>query len=149
MTDAPDLIAPPSLEAAVVELSTAIGQLRRRMRAAANPDELNLSQIATLVRLEQSGWMNISDLARAESMKPQSMGAILASLEEDGLVKRRPHPTDGRQVEFALTPKGAEARRRRSAAKHAWLLGAISTLTPAEQKTLISAIALFKRLGDA
>jgi DNA-binding MarR family transcriptional regulator len=147
MKDVPDPVAAPSLEAAVVELSTAIGQLRRRMRAAAGSDELSLSQIATLVRLEKAAWMTTADLARAESMKPQSMGAILANLEEDGLVERRPHPTDGRQVEFALTPRGAEARRRRSAAKHAWLLGAISTLTPAEQKTLIAAIALFKRLG--
>jgi DNA-binding MarR family transcriptional regulator len=136
------------LEALAVELSAAIGQLRRRMRAAAGSEELNLSQAATLLRLEQAGWMTTADLARAEAMKPQSMGTILAAFEEEGLVERRPHPTDGRQVEFALTPKGVEARRRRSAAKREWLLAAIAKLTPADRDGLVSALALIKRLGD-
>ncbi|HEY3812592.1 MAG TPA: MarR family transcriptional regulator [Caulobacteraceae bacterium] len=138
------------LEGLAVELSTAIGQFHRRVRAAAAGEsgELNLSQTATIVRLDKNGRMTTSDLARAESMKPQSMGAILASLEEEGLVERRPHPTDGRQVEFNLTPKGVEARRRRSVAKREWLMAALSKLTQAEREALLSAVALIKRMGD-
>ena len=138
-----------ALEDIAVELSAAIGQFRRRMRAAVGTDELNLSQAATLLRLEQSGWMTTTDLARARSMKPQSMGAILASLAEEELVERRPHPTDGRQVEFALTPKGVEARRLRSAAKREWLMSALSTLSATDREALVAAIALIKRVGDA
>ncbi len=88
-------------------------------------------------------------LARAESVKPQSMGATLAELEREGLVERRPHPTDGRQVLFALTDEGVEARRKRSAAKQKWLLAAMAKLDLAEQQTLMSAVALIKRLGQA
>jgi DNA-binding MarR family transcriptional regulator len=77
------------------------------------------------------------------------MGATLADLEQEGLVQRRPHPTDGRQVLFALTAEGVEARRKRSLAKREWLLAAMAKLDPAEQQTLIAAIALIKRLGDA
>ncbi|HWE45836.1 MAG TPA: MarR family transcriptional regulator [Caulobacteraceae bacterium] len=140
----------PRLEALAVELSTAVGQFHRRVRAAAaGADELNVSQTAALVRLDRNGRMTTSDLARAESMKPQSMGAILATLEEEGLVERRPHPTDGRQVEFGLTPKGVEARRRRSAAKREWLMAALSKLSPGERNALASAIALIKRMGEA
>ena len=92
--------------------------------------------------------MTTADLARAESVKPQSMGATLARLEREGLVKRHPHPTDGRQVLFALTAEGVEARRNRSAAKQKWLLAGIAKLDPAEQQTLMSAVALIKRLGE-
>jgi DNA-binding MarR family transcriptional regulator len=140
--------APPP-EIAVTELSLAIGQLLRRLRTEANPSELNLSQMGTLARLEQHGWMTTADLARIEAMKPQSMGAILASLEQEGLVQRQPHPTDGRQVLFALTDEGAEARRKRSIAKRDWLLTAMAKFDPEEQRILISAAALIKRLADS
>ena len=137
-----------SLETAVTELSLAIGQVLRRLRAESNPDGLTWSQTAALSRLKKTGPMTTADLARAESLKPQSMGATLAELEREGLVKRHPHPTDGRQVLFALTAEGVEARRKRSAAKQKWLLAAIAKLDPAEQQTLMSAVALIKRLGE-
>jgi len=138
-----------SLETAVTELSLVIGQLLRRLRAESNPDELTWSQTAALSRLESAGSMTTADLARAESVKPQSMGATLAELEREGLVERQPHPTDGRQVLFALTDEGVEARRKRNAAKQKWLLAAMAKLDPGEQQTLMSAAALIKRLGES
>jgi DNA-binding MarR family transcriptional regulator len=137
-----------SVETAVVELSLAVGQLLRRLRAESNPDALTWSQTVALSRLESAGSMTTADLARAESVKPQSMGATLAELEREGLVERQPHPTDGRQVLFALTGQGVEAQRRRSAAKQKWLLAAMAELDAGEQQTLMSAAALIKRLGE-
>jgi DNA-binding MarR family transcriptional regulator len=110
---------------------------------------LSWSQIATLARLEKAGAMTTADLARSERVKPQSMGTTLADLEQEGLVQRRPHPTDGRQVLFALTPEGSEARRRRNVAKREWLRAAMAKLDPAEQQILIAAAALIKRLAEA
>ncbi len=141
--------APQDLATAVTELRLAVGQLLRRVRAEANPGDLSLPQNAALARLEKAGGATTADLARAESVKPQSMAAILASLEREGLVQRRPHPTDGRQVLFSLTDEGAEARRRHNVAKTDWLLAAMARLEPAEQQTLVSAISLIKRLGEA
>jgi DNA-binding MarR family transcriptional regulator len=140
---------PPSLEGTVIELSLAVGQLLRRLRAETNPDELTWSQTVALARLEAVGAMTTADLARAEQVKPQSMGATLAELEREGLVERRPHPTDGRQVLFALTDAGVEARRKRSAAKQAWLVAAMADLDPAEQQTLKAAAALIARLAQS
>ena len=137
-----------SLEQAVAELYLAIGQLIRRLRSEANPNELNLSQLSALARLDQNGPMTTADLARAEAMKPQSMGTLLASLEQEGLVDRRPHPTDGRQVLFALTAKGVEERKQRGIAKRDWLVAALAKFEPAELQTLVAAIPLIKRLGD-
>ncbi len=137
------------LEAAATELSLAIGKIIRRLRVEANPGELTWSQIATLARLEKAGAMTTADLARLELVRPQSMGTTLADLEQEGLVQRRPHPTDGRQVLFELTADGIEARRRRNLAKRQWLLGAMEKLEPAEQRMLVSAAALIKRLAES
>ena len=147
MNDVPD--APISPEPAVAELSLAIGQLIRRLRMETNPDELSWSQTATLARLDKVGAMTTADLARAEFVKPQSMGTTLADLEQAGLVQRRPHPTDGRQVLFELTAEGMEARRQRNIAKREWLLAAMAKLDPAEQQTLFAAAALLKRLAES
>jgi DNA-binding MarR family transcriptional regulator len=93
--------------------------------------------------------MTTADLARAEAVKPQSIGAALAVLEQEGLVERRPHPTDGRQVLFALTDAGVATRRRNTILKRQWISTAIAALNPEEQQTLIAAAALFKRLADS
>jgi DNA-binding MarR family transcriptional regulator len=136
------------LEAAITELTASIGQLLRRLRSEANPEELNLSQLSVLGRLDQLDAMTTADLARAETMKPQSMGTILAGLEQEGLVERHPHPTDGRQILFALTTEGKEVRRKRGIAKREWLLAAITRLEPAQVQTLVAAIPLIKRLSE-
>jgi DNA-binding MarR family transcriptional regulator len=147
MTDPAD--TPKSLEAAVAELLRATGQLLRRLRTESNPSALTWSQSAILARLDELGWTTTADLARAEAMKPQSMGVALVALEQDGLVQRRPHPTDGRQVLFALTDEGIATRRRNTLLKQEWLTAAIAKFDPAEQQTLIAAVALIKRLGDS
>jgi DNA-binding MarR family transcriptional regulator len=140
---------PSSLEQAVTGLLLVTGQLTRRLRAETNLRELTWSQVAVMARLDEAGPMTTADLARAESVKPQTMGGTLAYMEEVGLVERHPHPTDGRQVLFALTAEGVEARRQTRIAKEEWLLRAMAKLDPDEQQTLISAIALIQRLGDA
>jgi DNA-binding MarR family transcriptional regulator len=139
----------PPLETAVAELLRSTGQLLRRLRAESNPSEMTWSQMAVLARLEEEGAMTTADLARAESVKPQSMGGALAILEQDGLVQRQSHPTDGRQVLFALTESGTAIRRRNSHLKREWLSAAMAKLTPTEQRSLIAAAALIKRLSES
>lgn len=139
----------PSLEATAAELMLAISQLRRRLRAEANPGEFNLSQMSALVRLERHGWLTTAELARIEGMKPQSMGTILSAFESQNLVERRPHPTDRRQVQFALTPSGLAARQRQSASKRAWLRTAMESLGADDRARLDDAIRLLNRLGEA
>ena len=86
-----------SPETAVIELSLAIGQVLRRLRAESNPDGLTWSQTVAFSRLEGAGSMTTADLARAESVKPQSMGATLAELERRG-PGQAPPSSDGRSA---------------------------------------------------
>jgi len=72
--------------------------LTRRLRAESNKHELSWSQLAVTARLEMAGPSTTAELARAEAVKPQSMGATLGALEEAGLVERSADSTDGRRV---------------------------------------------------
>ena len=137
-----------SLDTAIIEFTRAVGLLLRRMRAAAASDELSLTESAVLARLANDGPATTADLARAESMKPQSMGTTIAALEEMGLVKRQPHPTDGRQMNIELTAKGSAVRKSAKDAKRTWLAQAIAQLDKREQATLFAAGEIVKRLAE-
>jgi DNA-binding MarR family transcriptional regulator len=138
-------------ENAADDLALALGLLMRRLRSAAPSEspELSWTQKAVMRRLEAEGPTTTAELARAEGIKPQSMGAALAALENMELVERRPHPTDGRQMDIALTPKGAAVRKDAGMAKRTWLAQAIAKLDAAERKNLPALIEVLKRLGES
>ncbi len=138
----------PDLERSVAELAQAIGLLMRRVRAATASQELSWSESAVLGRLARGGPATTAELARAEAVKPQSMGTTVAALAAMGLVERKPHPTDGRQIHIRLTARGAATRKRIKDAKHTWLAQAMSELAPRDQETLLAAGEIFKRLAE-
>jgi DNA-binding MarR family transcriptional regulator len=136
-------------ENAIIDFAHAIGLLVRRVRAAAASQELSLTEAAVMARLARDGPATTADLARAEGMKPQSMGTTIAALEGVGMVERKPHPTDGRQVNIELTAKGTAVRNRAKDAKRNWLAQAIARLDKQEQETLFAAGAIIQRLVES
>jgi DNA-binding MarR family transcriptional regulator len=136
-------------ETDVAEFIQAISLLVRRVRAAAASHELSLTEAAVLGRLEREGPATTADLARAESMKPQSMGTTVAALEEMRLVERKPHATDGRQFHIVLTAKGVATRERIRDAKRSWLAEVIAQLDQRDRQTLFKAGAIIKRLVES
>ena len=139
-----------SNETAVEDLRLALGLLIRRMRAAAPSESHDLSwtQKSVLVRLEKEGPTTTSELARAEGVKPQSMGTAIAALEGMGMLERKADPTDGRQMNIKLTDKGSSMRRTTRDASLAWLAQAIAKLNKQEQATLFEAGEIIKRLVE-
>ena len=137
-----------TLETDITDFIHSIGLLVRRVRAAAVSHELSLTEAAVMGRLAKEGPATTADLARAERMKPQSMGSTIASLEEMDMVTRRPHPTDGRQVNIELTAKGWAVRKSSVDAKLTWLSQAIAQLEKQEQATLLAAGEIIKRLVE-
>lgn len=132
------------------ELRLLISQLRHRLHEQTHPGAYTWSQVSVLIRLERDGPATVSALARAEGVKPQSMGATVATLEAAGLVKGSPDPADGRQTILSLTDTCRELIKATRAAKEDWLFRAIQTkLSPAEQEELATALELLKRLADS
>jgi DNA-binding MarR family transcriptional regulator len=141
-------VSKKQLEIDVTEFAQNVSLLVRRVRAAAAPQQLSLTETAILTRLEIDGPATTAALARAEGMKPQSMGTIVASLQKMGLVERKLHPTDGRQMNIELTSKGAAARKSVREAKRTWLAKAIAQLDKKERETLFEAGKMIRRLAE-
>lgn len=138
------------IESATVELTLALGSLIRRVRAAAPSElhELSWTQKSVIIRLDKDGPTTAADLARAEGVKAQSMGTAIARLEKMGLVERKAHPTDGRQMNIVLTAKGKAMRKNTREAKHTWLAHAIEKLDKKDQEKLFAAGEIIKKLVD-
>jgi DNA-binding MarR family transcriptional regulator len=131
------------------DLRVVISQLRRRLREQSSIGDLTWSQTSVLSRLEREGSATVSSLARAEGMRPQSMGATVSALEAAGLVNGSPDPEDGRQTILSLTPACREWIKAARAAKEDWLFRAIqSKLSPEEQGELAKGVELLKRLAE-
>jgi DNA-binding MarR family transcriptional regulator len=132
------------------ELRILTSQLRHRLREQTHLGDYTWSQVAVLIRLERDGPATVSALARADGVRPQSMGATISALEAAGLVSGSPDPTDGRQTILTLTDTCRELIKANRAAKEDWLFRAIQTkLSPVEQEELATALELLKRLADS
>ncbi|MCX4092609.1 MarR family winged helix-turn-helix transcriptional regulator [Nocardia sp. alder85J] len=139
---------PEQVAAAATELRVVAGRLLRQLRAARADSELTMSQAVVVGRLAE-GPSSVADLARAERVRPQSMRATLAVLEELGLITRTPHPTDQRSVLISLTESGHRLRRATEDAKQSWLTRTMSErLTPGELDRLTKAVDLLRRLVE-
>jgi DNA-binding MarR family transcriptional regulator len=135
--------------ALAAQIRVLTGKLKRRLREQAHLGDLTWSQAAALSRLERDGPATVSTLARAEGVRPQSMGATVSALEAAGLLAGAPDPADGRQTILSLTAACRERIEAGRAAREDWLFRAIQTkLAPDEQEQLASAVELLERLVE-
>jgi DNA-binding MarR family transcriptional regulator len=126
-----------------------VGRLRRLLHEAYDSQELSMSQVSVLSRLERDGPASATELAVAERVRQQSIGAILAVLADRGLIERRPDPNDGRRALVSLTAAGRGSVGDKRATGEEWLARAMQDrFTEAERQQLISAIALLERLTE-
>lgn len=133
------------------ELHIVISALVRRLREQqADAGDLTSAQKSVLLRLERDGPATGSALARAEAMRPQSMGAIIAALESARFVAGAPDPSDGRQTIISLTDHFRDWVSAARAARQDWLLRTLQArLTAQEQRQLADAVEILKRLLDS
>jgi DNA-binding MarR family transcriptional regulator len=81
-----------------------------RLREAGLP--LNRSQCAVLLHLSYKEGISQAALAAQLDIEPIALVRLLDSLQESGLIERRPHPTDRRVRAIWLGPEAGPVVRR-------------------------------------
>ncbi len=131
-SDADVLITPGHL------ISLASRRFVRLAEERLKPLGFGVGQIPVLVALRNGEATTQRDLARFARTEQPPMAQMLIRMERDGLIKRKPDPTDGRSSLISLT-KQAEKRLPRAIA--VVLDGneeALAGFTKTEAKTLTS-----------
>lgn len=132
-----------------LEIRTISGKLKRRLREHGERTDLTPSQVSVVLQLEKDGSATVSSLARAEGMRPQSMSAVITPLQQAGLVRGAPDPSDGRQTLMCLTPKCLKLLKEGRAARQDWLTRRIAQkLSAQEQEKLRTSLELLMRLVE-
>src|SRR5215472_13665097 len=130
------------------ELRALLGRLSRRLRQTSAVGEMTLSQASVLSLLEREGPATPSILAAKERISPQSMGAILVSLEALGLVLCTPDSNDGRRLVISPTEAGLQVIHGARRQKEERLAQALAdNFTAEEQQVLNAALPLLERLA--
>lgn len=83
--------------------------LRARMDADLRKIGLTTPQYAVLAYLKVEAGASNATLARRAFVTPQTMQAILVTLEKSGLIGRTPHPEHKRVQKTELTASGHDA----------------------------------------
>lgn len=131
------------------QLRDAITRLNRRVRQTRPVGDLTVTQLSALTSLELTGGLTPRELADVERVRPPTMTKIVAKLEDRGLVRRSPHPTDGRQVILATTEAGREVFVRFELARNEWLAQRLTALTDEERDTLARAAEILQKVAHA
>jgi DNA-binding MarR family transcriptional regulator len=128
-------------------LSVAVARLHRTLRQHADSG-LSPSQLSALVAIERHGSLTLGELAAHEGVAPPTVTGVVARLEADGNVERRPDPNDGRVVRVEVTPKGLDLVLRARERKDVWLTGRVAQLSAAELDQLAGALDVLDGLSE-
>jgi DNA-binding MarR family transcriptional regulator len=121
------------------------GEGQNRLARACEQHDLAPSSVKALLRLSGTRPVAMRELAAAFACDASYITAVVDALEQRGLARREPHPTDRRVRTVVLTDEG-----QRAADSVVDLLSepprAIGVLSPAEQRLLAE---LMERVADA
>lgn len=124
-------------------------RLSRRLRSERPVSTVSLSALSLLSTLHRSGPMPAARLAQAERLQPQSLSRLIAQLDRDGLIKRRPGKEDRRTLILEITEAGRRALSHDMTARRIWLEGAMrKVLVPGERAMLAHAAVAMLRLAN-
>ena len=126
-------------------LHSAAIHLLRRVRRQDPESGLSPARLSALSVLVFGGPRTVGALAAAEQVTAPTMTRLVAALEEDGYLTRRPSPDDGRAVIVAATPRAVAVLHDRRRARIANVLALFDALPEEGWDQLARAIELLER----
>ncbi len=131
------------------ELRALVGKFKRRLREQSHTCEFTPSQISVILRLEREGPATVSDLARAEGVRPQSMRATIKVLISQHCIQVVPDPDDGRKNIISLTSSWQKRIKKGREAREDWLIRNIErNYNSSELEVICQAVDLLKRIVE-
>ncbi len=106
---------------------------------------LTLSRYYALFHLDSEPGLSFRELSERMLCDKSNVTRVIKILEDDGLVYRQPHETDGRSLRLYLTPAGKAASTRSSAAHVAFNHQRFSFLNSQKQSELLQTLMLVKK----
>jgi DNA-binding MarR family transcriptional regulator len=131
----------------IVELAGVMEDFTRMAIRLPAVQRLSFTTLSVLHTLAGRGPQRLTALTASEQVTQSAVTQIVIKLERDGLVQRRPDPSDGRAVLVHITRRGAAIVDRRRAERIARLDELGHRLTTAERATIAAALPALARMA--
>jgi DNA-binding MarR family transcriptional regulator len=129
----------------LLELLRTIMRANRTARLGPESEDMPGWKFAVLGLLAREGEQRLGHVAAHLEVDPSVASRQVATLEQLGLVTRRPDPADGRAQLLAITPAGLTARDGYVAQRARWVAEALDGWDDAEVAHLVARV---KQLVD-
>ena len=133
----------------VVRLRGVIPRLARQFNETSTGADLTPTQYSVLALVRVRGPLGLAELTELEGLNPTMLSRIVKVLDERGLIRRLPDPSDMRAARVEVTPEGAQlheqVREQRTRVLSEWL-----ERLPAETaELLLAAVPAMDALAEA
>jgi DNA-binding MarR family transcriptional regulator len=133
----------------VVRLRGVIPRLARQFNETSTGADLTPTQYSVLALVRVRGPLGLAELTELEGLNPTMLSRIVKVLDERGLIRRLPDPSDMRAARVEVTPQGArlheQVREQRTQVLSEWL-----ERLPAETaEQLLAAVPAMEALAEA
>ena len=133
----------------VVRLRGVIPRLARQFNETSTGADLTPTQYSVLALVRVRGPLGLAELTELEGLNPTMLSRIVKVLDERGLIRRLPDPSDMRAARVEVTPEGAQlheqVREQRTRVLSEWL-----ERLPAETaEQLLAAVPAMEALAEA
>lgn len=136
-------------EEVAASLYLSINKLTNRLRHVTLPRGFTPERLRTLGTINAFGPISVTGLAAKERVRPATVSRMIASLEGEGLIRRRDVKHDKRSVLISTTSKGRQMYLRANEEYMKRIREAIGGLGPEEVELVRSLAALLEQLSTA
>ena len=133
----------------VVRLRGVIPRLARQFNETSTGADLTPTQYSVLALVRVRGPLGLAELTELEGLNPTMLSRIVKVLDERGLIRRLPDPSDMRAARVEVTPEGArlheQVRGQRTQVLSEWL----ERLPEETAEQLLAAVPAMEALAEA
>jgi DNA-binding MarR family transcriptional regulator len=133
----------------VVRLRGVIPRLARQFNETSTGADLTPTQYSVLALVRVRGPLGLAELTELEGLNPTMLSRIVKVLDERGLIRRLPDPSDMRAARVEVTPEGAQlherVREQRTRVLSEWL----ERLPADTAELLLAAVPAMEALAEA
>ena len=109
----------------------------------------SLSEARVLYELANGENLAAKEIGIELGLDPGYLSRIIQNFDENGLITRKPLPSDRRQYQLSLTAKGRQAFAKLDRSSHDDVAAMLATLPRGDSERLILAMAVIERLLGA
>jgi DNA-binding MarR family transcriptional regulator len=132
----------------VVRLRAVIGKLARQLNESSTGEGLTPTQYSVLALIRVRGPLGLADLAGLEGLNPTMVSRVIRVLDDAGLIRRLPDPSDLRAARVEVTSDGEQVHEMIRQARTRVLTDCLERLPAETAQTLLAAVPALEDLAS-